>query len=136
MANKVTVKRVGVLSLAKIQGLLMAVIGLIFGVFYGLFIMIFGAALMSASAGRDGGGAAMAGGIVGGLMAMILIPIFYGVLGFVFGAISALIYNAAAGVIGGLEMEIENKSDGYATPPPPPNQWAAGDQYQSPSQPY
>ena len=38
---------------------------------------------------------------------MIFMPIFYGILGFVFGLIEALLYNGIARVIGGMEIKIE-----------------------------
>lgn len=115
------VKRVGVLSLAKVQGVVMAAIGLIVGLLYGLFFIIFGAVMMST--GGEGAGSAAAGGVVGGVAMIIIIPIFYAVLGFAIGALSALIYNAAAGVIGGLELELESASRDFGTPPPPPDAW-------------
>lgn len=116
-----TIKRVGILSFAKIQALVMAFFGLIIGVIYGLIFMVFGAALMSG--GRDtaslGGG-----GIAVGLVIMIVMPIFYGVLGFVFGALGGVIYNVAAGFMGGLEIELESTVPDYGTPPPPTQNWA------------
>jgi hypothetical protein len=120
---EMTVRRVGVLSLAKMQALLMFVIGLIIGVIYGLIFMIFGAAIM-AMGGR--GQEAAAGGIstvVMGLVFMIVFPIMYGILGFIFGAIGGLVYNLAAGIVGGIKLELEATTPQYA-PPPPPQQWA------------
>jgi hypothetical protein len=124
MAN-VIVKRVGVLSLAKIQAVIMAVFGLIIGLFYGLLLGAMSAMMPS---GRDG--AAM-GGI--GILSVFIFPIIYAVLGFIAGAIGALIYNFAAGFIGGIEMEIEDATPNYgmpphqygAPPPPPPPTYGA-----------
>lgn len=116
---QLTIKSVGVFSVAKIQGVIAAVFGLIIGVIYGLIIMLFGAAMMTQSRGAGGGS------IIIGLLAMIGVPIFYGVIGFIGGAIGALIYNVAAGVVGGIEMEVEGESQAYAAPPQPPQQWAA-----------
>ena len=121
---EMTIRRFGVFSVAKVQGLLMFVFGLIIGVIYGLFFMLFGAA-MSAMAPRGEG--QLAGGVssvVIGLIMMIAIPIFYGILGFIFGAIGALVYNVAAGVVGGVQFDIEGVTEPYA-PPPPPEQWRA-----------
>jgi len=111
------VKRIGVLSLAKVQGVVMAAIGLIIGLIYGLFFIIFGAVMMSS--GAKGSGSAAAGGLIGGLAMMIFIPVFYAVLGFALGALSAFIYNYAANAIGGLELELESTDAGFQTPPPP-----------------
>ncbi len=43
-----------------------------------------------------------------GLIFMLGIPIFYAVIGFIAGLISALVYNIFAGIIGGIEIEVEN----------------------------
>jgi hypothetical protein len=48
------------------------------------------------------------GGIVMGLGVMIGMPIMYALMGFVFGALGALIYNVFAGMVGGIEIEVEN----------------------------
>jgi hypothetical protein len=37
----------------------------------------------------------------------IFMPIFYGIMGFVVGAIGALLYNLVANWVGGIEMEVE-----------------------------
>ena len=118
---KMQVKRVGIFSYAKISAVITSAFGLIFGVIYGLIVIIFGAAML-AGGGRDTG-AAGAGSIVVGLLIMIGLPIFYGILGFIFGAIGALVYNVAAGFVGGIELELEPVADGYAAPPSP--QWGA-----------
>ena len=115
------VNRVGVFSLAKVQGVIMAAIGLIIGLLYGLFFIIFGAVVMST--GAEGAGSAAAGGLIGGAAMIVVIPIFYAVLGFAIGALSALIYNVAAGVIGGLELELESTQHDFGAPPPPPDAW-------------
>jgi hypothetical protein len=121
---EMTVRRVGVLSLAKMQALLMFVIGLIIGVIYGLIFMIFGAAIMAM--GGRGQEAAMGGvsTVVMGIVMMIAVPIFYGIIGFIGGAIGGFVYNLAAGVVGGIKLELEATTPQYA-PPPPPQQWAA-----------
>lgn len=125
------VKRVGILSYAKISAVTCAAFGLIFGVIYGLVFMIVGGAMM-AGGGRDASGAG-AGSIVVGLLAMIGIPLFYGVLGFIVGLIGGVIYNVAAGFVGGIELELEPVANEYAVPPPP--QWNAG-QHQPGQQQY
>jgi len=119
---EMTIRRFGVFSVAKIQGLLMFIFGLIIGVIYGLIFIVLGASMMAFSPRGD----AAAGGIgpvAMGIIMMITIPIFYGVLGFIGGAIGALVYNALAGIIGGVKFDLEGTQHEYA-PPPPPNQWA------------
>ena len=120
---KMELKRVGILSMAKISGIVGAGLGLVIGVIYGLFVMVIGAALMSAS----GEGVGAIGGVIGGIAMIVIVPVFYGVLSFIFGALYALIYNVAAGFVGGLEMDFEQMAGDYAAPPPP--QWA-GEQHQ------
>jgi hypothetical protein len=43
-----------------------------------------------------------------GLGFAILAPVFYGIMGFIFGVISAAIYNLVAGWTGGLEFEVRD----------------------------
>ena len=118
---KMQVKRVGVFSYAKITAVTMAAFGLIFGVIYGLIFMVVGGAMM-AGGGRGSTGAG-ASSLAIGLIMMIAIPIFYGFLGFVAGALGGVIYNVASGFVGGIELELENMGDTYAAPPSP--QWGA-----------
>jgi hypothetical protein len=94
MNTKIVVRKFGVLSLAKIMGLLYALIGLIVGAFVSLFAVV-GAAFMSSSSSSA----------LLGVGAIIVFPILYGVLGFVGGVISAALYNLLAGMIGGIEIE-------------------------------
>ena len=42
-----------------------------------------------------------------GLLAIVLLPICYGLLGFVAGLISAFFFNLAAKYAGGLEIDVE-----------------------------
>ena len=104
--NRLRIKKLGILSVAKIYALMLFVMSLLISVPYGLFIMFFGAMMMGT--GERAGFAAGGGSIVIGLVVMIGLPIFYGLIGFVAGAISALVYNLFAGMIGGIEIEVEN----------------------------
>lgn len=40
-----------------------------------------------------------------GVGAVIALPIFYGILGIVMGALSAALYNLFAGIFGGIDIE-------------------------------
>ncbi len=104
--NKLQIKKVGVLSYAKITAVLCFIIGLLLGVIYFFVAVVFGAMLM----GVGGRGGAAAGGFsfVYGLIMLIMFPIIYGAVGFISGALGALIYNLLAGMIGGIEIEVEN----------------------------
>ncbi|CAN5668206.1 hypothetical protein BH24ACI2_BH24ACI2_12670 [soil metagenome] len=104
--NKLKIKKLGVLSVAKIYAVIMLVVSLIFSIPYGLFVI--GISLMGASAGGSSGLAIGSGGAIVGVLMMVGIPIMYGAIGFVAGAIGALLYNLFAGVVGGIEIEVEN----------------------------
>jgi hypothetical protein len=98
------IKRIGVLSAAKIVGGVYAGLGLIIGLFSACFGLITFAGLISeADAELAGFGAGLF------LAGLCLLPLLYGILGFIGGAIAALIYNVVAGVIGGLELELSAK---------------------------
>src|SRR5215211_5746134 len=107
---KVQIKRMGVFSCAKIYSITLAAMGLIVGVIYGLLFMIVGGAMM-AGGGRDSG-AAGASSLVIGLIMMVAIPVLYGLIGFIAGIIGGVVYNVASGVVGGLELELENVDGG------------------------
>lgn len=104
--NNLQIKKLGVLSVAKIEAAILLVMSLLISIPYGLFII--GFSLMGASMGGRGGLALGGGGIVAGLLVMVGVPIFYAVIGFVAGAISALLYNLFAGMVGGIEIEVES----------------------------
>lgn len=92
------IKRIDVLSVAKITGIIAAAFGLIAGIITFLF-----GSLLGGLVGEGAGGL----GMFGGFMAVILLPIMYGIFGFIGGAIQAFIYNLAAGMIGGIRIETE-----------------------------
>ena len=93
------VKRVGPLSVAKNAGVLYAVIGLIVGAFFSLFAV-------AGAFSRDSGAAAGIAGILG-VGAIIMFPIFYACIGFVGSLIAAALYNVVAGMVGGIELDLE-----------------------------
>lgn len=104
--NRLKIRKLGVLSVAKIYAVMMLVMSLLISVPYGFFIMIFGVAMMGT--GEKAGFAAGGSSIVIGLLVMIGLPVFYGLMGFILGAISAFVYNIFAGMVGGVEIEVEN----------------------------
>jgi len=95
-----TITRVGPLSAAKVAGLLYVVIGLVAGAFVSLFA-IAGAAIGAGSGNGDGA----TFGALFGVGAIILLPIFYGFFGFVGTLIMAALFNLAAGMVGGIEVD-------------------------------
>lgn len=99
-------KRVGVWSVAKISGALYAGIGLIIGAIFAL-ISLLGAGLGAGLAGEGQGGAPAFLGALFGVGAIIFLPIFYGLIGLVGGAISGGLYNLFARLVGGIELQLE-----------------------------
>ena len=108
--NKLRIKKLGILSVAKIYALMMGIMALIISIPYGLIIIIFSFLGGAAAGSKDvlGGIAFGGGGIVMGLVIMIGLPIFYACIGFIGGAIAALVYNIFSGIAGGIEIEVEN----------------------------
>lgn len=93
------IKRVGPVSVAKIMGSLYACIGLCIGIVVSLMAMA-GAAFGSDSSSMGAFGAVM------GVGAIVVMPLLYGIFGFIFTLIGAVIYNLIAGVVGGIELEV------------------------------
>ncbi len=86
---------------------MMLVMSLLISIPYGLIVIVI--SLSGASMGRGQDALALGGGgVVVGLAIMIGLPIFYAIIGFIFGAIGAIVYNILAGMVGGIEIEVEN----------------------------
>ena len=98
------IKRINVLKAATLQACIMGLFGLIAGVCVLLFGTVLGG-LFGAAGNHGGAGAGI--GMLGGIGAVIVLPITYGIMGFIAGAIGAAIYNLVSGWVGGLELEVE-----------------------------
>lgn len=83
-------KKFGVMSLAKMEAALFA-------------ILLFFEALIIFPFMLLGGGL----GLVFGIVMLIGFPIVGAIVGFIAGAIAALVYNFVAGKVGGIEMEFD-----------------------------
>lgn len=92
------IKKIGVSSAARIYGLTIAAIGAIIGIPYGLIALAF--------IGADNTGLPFGSGFF--LLIIIGIPIFYGIIGFLIGALFAWVYNLVASKVGGLEIELSD----------------------------
>jgi hypothetical protein len=102
------VKSVGVMSVAKIMGLIYGCMGLIFAPF---FLLI---GLLGSLAGQQKSPFA---GIFGVTFA-ILMPVLYGMMGFITGAIGSLLYNLCANWVGGFELDMESAPTAAVAPYP------------------
>ena len=98
---------IGVYSLAKVQGLMGAIIGLSAALFnIGLTLL-----LTTIGAGMGGGGVGMelAGiGMVGAIVMIIVLPILLGVSQFIVSLFVGAILNVALKKAGGVELRIES----------------------------
>jgi hypothetical protein len=95
-------KSVGVMSCAKIGGTLYGLMGILLG---GIFALI---STLGLALGQNSSSGAPAWlGAFFGVGSIILFPIVYGIMGFIGGLITAVLYNLLAGFVGGIEMELQ-----------------------------
>jgi hypothetical protein len=93
------VTRIGPMSVARIAGVLYALLGLVFGGFVSLASI--GGAMSGAVAPTGVGGMMMFGAA-----AVFMFPIIYGFFGFLMTLVGAALYNVLAGVLGGVEIDM------------------------------
>jgi len=100
------IKRIAPLPAGKMLGVLYACMGLIFLPFVAVAGLI-GVFAEQTQQSQGAGSAATIGIVVMMVVFGLLIPVFYGVMGFVAGVVGAAIYNVIAQWIGGIEVEVE-----------------------------
>ena len=101
MATVTRIKRIAPLQFGKVLAVLYGLLSLIIVPFYTMFL-----ALASFAPPQRGGGAPTI--MLGfGVIMILILPVFYACMGFIFGVISAFIYNLVASWIGGIEIELE-----------------------------
>ena len=88
-----TISKVSPLSYAKLAGVIYGLIGLLIGVVL---------AIISLVAAKGGGT-----GWLAAIGSLVVAPLFYGAIGFVFGALAGWLYNLAARLVGGVQIELE-----------------------------
>ncbi|GIV20819.1 MAG: hypothetical protein KatS3mg023_2570 [Armatimonadota bacterium] len=76
-------------------------VGLVFGAMYVIFGLIAGVIFFILSLVNPENTA------IGGLAALVLLPVLYGVLGFIGGILIAAVYNLIAPRLGGIRIETE-----------------------------
>ena len=99
MNTKIVIRRIGVLSYAKMTGVVYSLLGLILDTVFAL-VALFGALF-----GHPIGPVSGVTALVLGVGSVILFPILCWVFGFLVGLLSCAIYNMAARMIGGIELE-------------------------------
>ena len=97
------IRRVRVLSVARVLAIIYGCIGFLVGAFVAIISVLGGFAGLLSEQGHAAGVA----GMFFGVGAVILFPVLYACLGLILGSIVATIYNAAAKAFGGIEIEID-----------------------------
>jgi hypothetical protein len=115
----VRIRRFGVIRTSNVAALIYLFITLIFVVPFAL-VLAAGGGQPSVPGQPDFSGA--------GLVFLLIIPFVYAGLGWVFTAIGCLVYNLAAGFVGGIEVQIERDE-----PVPPPAAWQPPPTWQPPA---
>jgi len=100
------VKRIGVVSFAKLQTVILAIVGLVAGILYS-----FGGAiidvLVSANVINSTETPGLSYGTALAFLALIGMPLIFASCGFVVGLIEAVLYNLFARWFGGIEIDFE-----------------------------
>jgi len=98
-----TLKKIRPLSLAKVSTITMAFFGLVMGIFYAIIGSIISRLPVEA---QTQAGFTSGMSVIFGPLAIIIMPIFYAILGFITGLIGAWIYNLVARWVGGVEIDL------------------------------
>lgn len=104
------IRRFGVIKTANVVAFLYLII----------FAIIFVPILVLVAAVAPGAGVGGNAGAVAVLFFGLLIALFYAVVGWIFTALACLLYNFAAGMIGGIEIQLE-----AVQPPTPVPAWGS-----------
>ena len=109
------IRRFGVIKTANVVAFLYVIVVVVVFIPIALLVAIAG------SSGNFGGASRALGGNAGGIAVLFLGLVFaivYGIAGWIFTVIACLIYNFAAGMVGGIEIQLE-----AVEPPPGPVLW-------------
>lgn len=121
------IRRFGVIRTANVVAFLYVVIIAVIFVPIGL---IFAVAIPSAGVGGSGSAFLGNAGGVAIVFFGLLLAVFYGIVGWIVTAIACLLYNFAAGMIGGIEIQLE-----AVQPPPPSAVWSGTSNVPPPAPP-
>ena len=105
--GRVVLRRIGVLSLARVMACASAVVALVVAVPLGLFTLLAGAA-GGAGRGAAGGNPVAGAGVFGFICLVVGAPLLYFVFGFLGGLIYGGVYNLVAANFGGVELELDD----------------------------
>ena len=93
----IEIKRLGVLSVGKVLGLLYGLLGLIVGAIFSC-VSLLGTVAAFTESGSD------AFALLFGVGSIIILPLVYGLMGLIMGIVVALIYNLVAGWVDRIEF--------------------------------
>jgi hypothetical protein len=96
------IRRIRPLSLGKIQGSVYVFIGLVIGAVFSVLSVVG----MGIAASQSHGDFPAFIPMFFGVGAVIILPLMYGIMGFIAGVVIAAIYNFVARVVGGVEIEL------------------------------
>lgn len=98
------ITKLDILSIGYVYGIIGVCFGLILGLLITALSLIFSGAFNTAGMG----GNAATGGFMVGAGSFIVMPIVYGIGGFIAGVVIAFIYNLAAKFTGGIALKLED----------------------------
>ena len=137
------VRRIGVISAANVMAAISLVITLTFVLLAALVVLPMGSFPVSLDPANPFDRTRVASGSIIGFL--LIVPFVYAAIGWVMGALAALVYNLVARFIGGLQLDLEQREPQPAArwsppapataPPPPPAAPPAGPTPPSPYDP-
>ena len=98
------IRRIDPISAAKVGGVLYAGIGLLIGACVSVVMMTIGSAAALSDEGSPAGAFL---GILFGAGSIVIMPIIYGIIGAITMLICAWLFNIAARIAGGLQIEVQ-----------------------------
>ena len=103
----IRIRRFGVVRTATVAAVLYGLGSLIFFAIFAVIFLIFGSSLSNIPGTDVPPFAIGAGGAVGILISGVIFSAIYAVFGWIVTAILCLLYNAVAGMTGGIELQLE-----------------------------
>ena len=99
MAKEIEIKKLDILSVAKIYAIIGAIIGFVIGIITAIVVISGGGIFMMGLGTMSGLAIAI------GVLSIIIMPIIYGIIGFLVGLIFSWLYNVIAERIGGIKFQ-------------------------------
>ena len=93
------IRRIGPLSLARISGMLYAIIGLVLGAIFSFLSLV---GFFNAGLSDEAEFPAFLG-----VASIVILPVLYGGFGFLATLAAGWLYNFLAGVVGGIELDLQ-----------------------------